>query len=324
MIVVTGATGFIGSAMVWQLNSNNKEDILCVDTVSPEDRPQPLSGKKYSQFESADSFRQRLSSAVDDLGIDVIFHMGACSDTSEMNQDYLADNNTQYTQDLFDFCTKFKIPYIYASSGAVYGDGANGFSDKSDPEVFTPLNPYGESKLNFDKWVVKQSMTPPKWFGLRFFNVYGPNEYHKKDMCSVVFKAFNQITETNRLKLFRSHNSDYKDGEQMRDFVYVKDITRWMWELYEKPGIDSGIYNLGYGEARTWLDLARSTFSAMNADLDIDWIDIPSHLKEQYQYYTKADIAKLQEQGLSQPQWPLEDGVTDYVKNFLLKADPTL
>ena len=322
MIIVTGANGFIGSAMVWELNQSGIDDIICTDTVRPEDRPELLKGLKFRQFVHTDEVLPLLreSSLLKDC--QAIFHMGACSSTLEKNVDYLRVNNTEYTQHLFELCTLHNVPYIYASSGAVYGGGENGFDDRTPPDTFSPLNPYGASKLNFDKWVVQQATTPDSWYGLRFFNVYGPNEYHKGPMSSVAYKAFKQINETGRLKLFRSHHPDYKDGEQKRDFVYVKDITRWMLELLNKPDTANGIYNMGYGEARTWLDMAKGIFACMDRTLDIDWIDIPEDLRKQYQYFTEAKMDKLKDQDLSLPHWPLEKGIEDYIKKYLLTAHP--
>lgn len=325
MFVVTGANGFIGSALVWDLNKMGITNILCVDPASIKQRPEPLNNASYSKFTDEKDFLKKVLDRDSSLNsIKAIFHMGACSSTTEMDTEYLRVNNTEYTQHLFEYCAENDIPFIYASSGAVYGGGEHGFDDKTDNEVFKPLNPYGDSKLNFDKWVVKQTTTPTHWYGLRFFNVYGPNEYHKGEMSSVVFKAFKQIRETAKLKLFRSHNKNYEDGKQLRDFVYVKDITRWMIELYENKNAKSGIYNLGYGQARTWLDLATNVFKNMNKELNIDWIDIPIHIRHQYQYFTEANISKLKEQGLSTPQWTIEKGVEDYLQNYLLTDDPNL
>ena len=322
MLVVTGANGFIGSALVWDLNQAGYTDIIAVDTVTPNERSEPLKNSKYKKFIHTDELLPFLKDDSND--IQCIFHMGACSSTSEMNREYLKTNNTEYTQHLFEYCTNKNISFIYASSGAVYGDGKNGFNDTTNADSFKPLNPYGESKINFDSWVEKQSSTPPQWYGLRFFNVYGPNEYHKGEMSSVVYKAFLQINESGQLKLFKSNHPNYADGEQMRDFVYVKDITRWMIELFQKKSIASGIYNMGYGEARTWVDLAKNVFVGMNKDFKIEWIEMPDKFKNQYQYFTEADISKLKAQGLSSPQWPIEKGVLDYVTQYLMTEDPYL
>ena len=317
MLIVTGANGFIGSVLVEELNLKGFTDIVCVDSVSPEKRAQPLSKSNYENFVTSQDFLSAIKS--NDLyeSAKCIFHMGACSSTTEMDRDFLRENNTEYTKSLFEFCQKNEIPFIYASSAAVYGGGEHGFDDKIPAKTYTALNPYGESKLNFDIWSETQTDTDTKWYGLRFFNVYGPNEYHKEAMASLVFKASQQIRDSEKLKLFRSHNPNYKDGEQLRDFVYVKDITRWMIELYERDNINSGIYNLGYGEARSWLDLAKAVFENMDIPMEIEWIDIPENIRNQYQYYTKADIGKLKSQGLSEPQWPLEKGITDYLQNYL-------
>jgi ADP-L-glycero-D-manno-heptose 6-epimerase len=217
-----------------------------------------------------------------------------------------------------------KIPMVNASSAACYGDGQKGFDDAGDSREFKPLNLYGWSKLNFDIWADRQTVTPPNWWNLRFFNVYGPNEYHKGDQASVVFKAFQQISEAGKLRLFKSHNPKYRDGEQLRDFVYVKDVTRWMVEIMNGRKVKSGVYNMGYGQARTWLDLAKNTFSNMGREMKIDWIEIPPNIRNQYQYFTEAKMDRLMAEGVSRPQWSLEKGIADYVNGYLSKKDPHL
>jgi ADP-L-glycero-D-manno-heptose 6-epimerase len=324
MWILTGANGFIGSALLSELNTRGIKDLLITDSVRPEERPDLLRGKNYANFLHTDELFIALEDAALSSNIRGVIHMGACSDTTEMDVEFLRANNTEYTQRLFEFCTQQKIPLIYASSGAVYGSGKEGFSDQHESAVFTPLNPYGWSKLNFDVWAEKQKETPPVWYGLRFFNVYGPNEYFKGAMASLVFKAHQQILETGKLKLFRSHNKDYENGKQLRDFVYVKDITRWICELMDQRPAKSGIYNMGYGKARTWLDLAGAVFKALNKELKIEWIDIPANIRDQYQYFTEARMEKLFSEGLSQPQWDVEKGVSDYVKNYLSQGPKIL
>jgi ADP-L-glycero-D-manno-heptose 6-epimerase len=319
MIIVTGATGFIGSAIVWELNQRGRNDILAVDVVRPEARNGILNKRQYEKFcthtELWDLLLQKPK-------VDAVVHMGACSSTTELNRDYLRTINTEYTQRLFEWCSENSVPLIYASSGAVYGDGTQGFDDQTDPRFFQPLNPYGESKLNFDIWALQQTKTPPLWMGLRFFNVYGPNEYYKQDMSSVVFKAFRQINVNNMLKLFRSHNPQYADGKQLRDFIYVKDVTRWIAEiLFEKKGF-SGIYNMGYGEARSWLDLAAAVFKEIGKPMKIEWMDVPETLRPRYQYFTQAKMDRFLSMGFSRPEWSLEKGIKDYVHNYLNKTDP--
>lgn len=321
MIVVTGATGFIGSALVWELNQKGRKDIICVDSVPPQARPGILDKRDYDRFMDHNEFLNYLADGPDE-NIEWIIHMGACSSTTEMNVEFLRENNTLYTQKLFEFCRDNNARFVYASSGACYGDGTKGFDDQTDPNELSALNPYGDSKLNFDRWVLTQTEFPPLWMGLRFFNVYGPNEYYKKDMSSVVFKAYRQIKVNGSLKLFRSHIEEYKDGEQLRDFVYVKDITRWIMEILDGKGF-SGIYNMGYGKARTWLSLATGVFQNLNQELNIEWIDIPEDMRPRYQYFTEAKMERFLSQGFSQPEWKLEDGITDYIK-YLDKDDPFL
>jgi ADP-L-glycero-D-manno-heptose 6-epimerase len=320
MIIVTGANGFIGSAMVWELNESGRKDIICVDTVSIEERPQLLKKRQFESFLKKDEIWAYLETPKAKADVEAIFHLGACSSTTEMNVAFLNENNVEYTRKLWNWCTENQKKFIYASSAAVYGDGENGFDDALPSATFKPLNPYGESKAAFDRWVETQTSTPPLWMGLRFFNVFGPNEYHKGFMCSVPNKAFSQIHDTGNLSLFRSHKPEYQDGKQLRDFVYVKDITRWMLELITKPNLKSGIYNMGFGQARTWLDLASAVFHAMEKPMRITWTDIPEAMRPRYQYFTEAKMNRLLALGLTRPYWPLEKGVSDYVQNYLAKS----
>ncbi len=322
MYIITGANGFIGSVMVWQLNQLGIKDILCVDEVGTDQRSGPLKNRDIKRFLLKDEFLRELEK-LDPQQIKWIIHMGACSSTTERNKDYLWSTNVEYSQRIFTWCAKKNVPLIYASSAATYGDGELGFDDRIDPLIYRPLNLYGESKWEFDNWALRQTIVPPHWYALKFFNVYGPNEYHKGAMSSVAYKAYHQIREKSQLGLFRSYNHHYGDGEQMRDFIYVKDVTRWMWELTERQPAN-GLYNMGFGKARTWRDLSRAVFAAMSLPEKIDWLEMPESLKNQYQYFTEANMQKWFAQGLSQPKWSLEDGIKDYVQNSLMKEDPWL
>jgi ADP-L-glycero-D-manno-heptose 6-epimerase len=322
MIIVTGANGFIGSVMVWELNQKGFTDIVCVDSVDLKTR-NVLKHRKYSKFLLKDQLWSFLETPEAQLKVTWIIHMGACSSTTETNKEFLLENNTHYTQKIFEWCTKYKKGLIYASSAATYGAGELGFDDMMDSEKLKPLNLYGESKVLFDRWAVKQAQTPPNWYGLKFFNVFGPNEYHKESMSSVAFKAFHQIRDNGSLGLFKSADPKYKDGEFMRDFVYVKDVSGWMMELMQKKPAN-GIYNMGFGKPRTWLDLANSVFAALAKPLKINWLEMPENIRGQYQYYTEAKTDKWQKAGMSPAKWPLEKAVDDYVKNYLTQSDPLL
>jgi ADP-L-glycero-D-manno-heptose 6-epimerase len=322
MIIVTGANGFIGSAMVWELNQAGFTDIIAVDTIGLAERDL-LDKRKYSLFLLKDDLWPFLESKEAQDKVTWVIHMGACSSTTETNKEFLWENNTHYTQRIFEWCTRHKKSLIYASSAATYGAGELGFDDMMDSEKLRPLNLYGESKVLFDRWAVKQTETPPNWYGLKFFNVFGPNEYHKEEMASVAFKAFNQIKGKGSLTLFRSANPEYKDGEFMRDFVYVKDITGWMMELMQKKP-KNGVYNMGFGKPRTWLDLANGVFSALGKALKIDWVEMPESIRGQYQYFTEAKTDKWKAAGMSAAKWPLEKATADYVQNYLSKEDPSL
>ena len=317
MIIVTGAAGFIGSCLVKKLNNEGFNNLVLVDDFSDETKNKNLEGKQF--FEKV--HRKDLMSWMDGNWntIDFVFHIGARTDTTEFDTAIFDKLNLNYSKNLWEKCVKFQIPFIYASSAATYGMGEFGFEDSHElVEKLQPLNPYGISKNEFDKWVLKQNENPPFWAGFKFFNVFGPNEYHKGRMASVIFHTFNQIKETGGMKLFHSHNQDYKDGEQLRDFIYVKDVCEALLFMM-KHKKDSGIYNLGIGKARTFNDLADATFSALNKIRNISFIDTPEDIRDKYQYFTQGDMQKLKNIGYKKSFTTLEKGVDEYVKFYLLK-----
>ena len=317
MIIVTGAAGFIGGALISRLNAENFNDIVAVDEFSHPDKNKNLEGKIISAKIHRDDFIQWISN--NHLQIEFIFHLGARTDTTEFDMELLNRLNLDYTKQVWKTCVEYGIPLVYASSAATYGSGEFGYND--DPELsdkLQPLNPYGISKNEFDKWALKQVKKPYFWVGLKFFNVYGPNEYHKGRMASVIFHAFNQIKETGAMKLFRSHNPDFTDGGQMRDFVYVKDVTDVLYFLlHHRDKSNCGIYNLGSGKARTFLELTKSVFNALNIPENISFIDTPFDIRDKYQYFTEARMTKLRNIGYEKAFTSLEDGVNDYVLNYL-------
>ncbi|MEL6559727.1 MAG: ADP-glyceromanno-heptose 6-epimerase [Bacteroidota bacterium] len=315
MIVVTGAYGFIASCLVARLNEEGFKEIIAVDDFTVEAKKNNLVGKAIKERVCRENFNAWLDENYE--LVEFIFHFGAKTDTSEFNVDLLEKLNTQYTKDIWNRCIQYQIPLIYASSAATYGLGEHGYDDdESKIDKLSPLNPYGVSKNEFDKWALKQEKKPFYWAGLKFFNVYGPNEYHKGRMASVIFHAFNQIKSTGKMKLFRSHNLDYKDGEQMRDFIYVKDILDvCIWLMHHRK--NSGIFNLGSGRARTFLDLVKNVFKALAIKEEIDFIDTPEDIRDKYQYFTEANMNKLESIGYPNDFTSLEDGVADYVTNYL-------
>lgn len=315
MIVVTGAAGFIGSCLISHLNQAGYNNIVAVDDFSKTEKDGNLVGTTLT----AKIGRKDFIKWLEDFGTEVsfIFHIGARTDTTEFDKSIFDELNLNYTKDVWNACVRYNIPLVYASSAATYGLGEFGYKDDHAliPKL-KPLNPYGDSKNDFDKWALMQEEEPPFWAGLKFFNVYGPNEYHKGRMASVIFHAFNQINATGGMKLFRSHNPNYTDGGQLRDFVYVKDVVSvCMYLMTNSP--DSGIYNLGSGKARTFLDLTKATFKAMGKEENISFIDTPEDIRDKYQYFTEADMSKLIESGYNQKFYSLEEGVEDYVKNYL-------
>lgn len=316
MIVVTGAAGFIGSGLVGYLNSKGYHNLILVDDFTKKEKAPNLEGKKYLHAVEREDFFSWLQQH--NPHIDFIFHLGARTDTTEFNYAVHQHLNVDYSKQIWDYCTMQNIPLVYASSAATYGDGSLGYSDAHDlVHRLKPLNPYGVSKNEFDKWVLHAHAHPPFWAGLKFFNVYGPNEYHKSRMASVVWHAFNQINQNGNLKLFRSHRPDFKDGQQLRDFVYVKDVIRvCYWLMQEQPS--SAIYNVGTGKARSFFDLGVATFSAMHLQPNISFIDMPEDIRDTYQYFTEADMRKLRAAGYTHPFSTLEDGIADYVRHYLL------
>ena len=315
MIVVTGAAGFIGSVLVGKLNSIGIENILMVDDFSNEQKKVNWSSKKFSdKMDRADFLKWFDENASQ---VTFVYHIGARTDTTEFNKEIFDELNVNYTKAIWNTCTENNIPLVYASSAATYGGGEQGYADNHAAiSSLHPLNPYGWSKQEFDVWALQQTNTPPQWQGLKFFNVYGPNEYHKARMASVIFHSFHQINNTGKVKLFRSHRPDFKDGWQLRDFIYVKDLVNVCVFLMQNK-VASGIYNLGTGQARSFYDLADSTFKAMNKTTDIEFVDIPADIRDKYQYFTEADMSKLIAQGYSTPFTSLEEGVRDYVTNYL-------
>ena len=318
MIIVTGAAGFIGSCLIARLNELNFNYIIAVDDFSFPEKNKNLDGKKIMERVE----RSHLASWLDDHNreVEFCFHIGARTDTTEFDKAIFDELNVEYSKMLWNKCIDYQIPLVYASSAATYGLGELGYDDNEDliPQL-KPLNPYGDSKNNFDIWVLGQEKKPFFWAGLKFFNVYGPNEYHKSRMASVIWHAFRQINESSSLRLFKSHRPDYADGEQMRDFIYVKDLVSVCLFLMEHRK-NSGIYNLGTGIARSFNDLGKSTFLAMGKNVDINYVDTPIDIRDKYQYFTEANMNKLISIGYDKPFHSLEDGVKDYVQNYLIPA----
>ncbi len=317
MIAVTGAAGFIGSCLVGKISLKGFDDIVIVDDFSNPLKNLNLKNKNYSKQIHRDGFIEWLNK--NHNSVDFIFHIGARTDTTEFDINVFNKLNLNYSKDIWEACVNHQIPLVYASSAATYGLGELGYDD--DHEIvksLKPLNPYGESKNDFDKWVLKQENTPPFWAGFKFFNVYGPNEYHKNRMASVILHAYRQINETGKVKLFKSHNPDYQDGMQLRDFVYVKDVLNVLCYFSENQKT-SGLYNLGTGMARSFLDLTTATFKALNIAPNIEFIDTPIDIREKYQYFTEANIKKIRNAGFEQSFYTLEAGVTEYVQGYLAR-----
>ena len=317
MIVITGAAGFIASNLISKLNSENFKDIILVDDFSKTEKQNNYKNKTYTALINRNDFFDWLDK--NEKFVQFIFHLGARTDTTEFNKRIFDELNLNYSKKVWNACVKYGLPLIYASSAATYGMGEFGYDDNHD--VITklkPLNPYGESKNNFDIWALSQEKKPYFWAGIKFFNVYGPNEYHKNRMASVIFHSFNQIKKTGKMNLFKSHNPDFNDGEQKRDFVYVKDVTNVLYFMMNQRK-NSGLFNLGTGKARTFYDLADNVFKALNLNTNISFIDTPEDIRNKYQYFTEANIKKLRDIGYNKKFYSLEEGIADYVKNYLSK-----
>ncbi|HNR73423.1 MAG TPA: ADP-glyceromanno-heptose 6-epimerase [Cyclobacteriaceae bacterium] len=316
MIIVTGAAGFIGSYLIQRLNQDNYNAIIAVDKFTNEAKNKNLIGAKIQERIDRDLFLTWLDGNYET--VEFIFHIGARTDTTEFNLDLLHSLNTEYTKEIWKRCCNYQIPLVYASSAATYGLGEFGYDDDESmiPQL-KPLNPYGVSKQEFDVWALQQPQKPFFWAGLKFFNVYGPNEYHKGRMASVIWHAYNQISQTGKMKLFKSHHPDYKDGEQKRDFIYVKDVTEvCLFFMHHRK--HSGIYNLGSGQARTFNDLATAVFGALNKPVQIEYIDTPLDIRDKYQYFTEARMEKLKRVGYSKDFHDLDRGVQEYIRSLLL------
>lgn len=323
MHIVTGGAGFIGSAMIWKLNRMGVDDILVVDNLATSEKWKNLVNLRYADYMHRDEFAARIAAGGDPFGVTAVVHMGACSSTTERDADFLMRNNTGYTKAVCRYALSCGARFVNASSAATYGGGEFGFSDDhAGISRLKPLNMYGYSKQLFDLWALRTGVLD-KIASVKFFNVFGPNEYHKGDMKSVICKAFKQIGETGVMRLFRSHRPDYADGGQMRDFVYVKNCVDVLWWLLEHPAA-GGVINIGTGIARTWNDLAAAVFAAMGREPNIEYVDMPEVIRDKYQYLTRADMGKLRALGCDIPFSSLEDAVRDYVTNYLAKDDPYL
>lgn len=330
VILVTGAAGFIGSCMVGYLNRKGYQNIIIVDDFGDREKLENFINKKiYARVEREELFQWLMENPVK---IDFVFHLGARTDTTEFDYSVHERLNVEYSQKIWKYCTGKNIPLIYASSAATYGGGEKGYTDSHDIlDELKPLNPYGVSKNEFDKWAIAQKSQPPFWAGLKFFNVYGPNEYHKARMASVIFHSYNQIQNTGKVRLFRSHNPDYKDGEQLRDFIYADDVVSvcyWFMRVVSSalqgqqrdklP--ESGLYNLGTGKARSFNDLVKAIFTTLNKPVNIEYFDTPEDIRDKYQYFTEADMRKLRAAGYNEEFYTLEEGVETYVRNFLVPS----
>lgn len=326
LIIVTGAAGFIGSCMASFLNQHGYRNLILVDDFGVETKRNNWEHKAYAQvIERYHLFDWLKENAV---VADAVIHLGARTDTTEFDYSIHEALNVEYSKNIWQYCVENNIPLIYASSAATYGSGEKGYSDEHDiVHDLHPLNPYGVSKNEFDKWALAQDKSPMNWTGLKFFNVYGPNEYHKGRMASVIWHAFNQIQQTGMVKLFKSHRPDFKDGEQLRDFIYVKDVVKvifWMMESmlqHNWKADKNGLYNLGTGEARTFYDLVKATFAALDKAPEISFIDMPEDIRDKYQYFTEADMHKLKDAGYEETFYSLEKGVDDYVRNYLVTGN---
>lgn len=315
-IVITGAAGFIGSCLAGYLNEMGFNNLILVDEFSRNDKLINLEGKHFSHKVDRDEFFKWLNEG--HANPSFLFHLGARTDTTEFDYEIHKKLNLEYSQQVWKYCSVHNVPLVYASSAATYGAGEKGYNDDHAViDELQPLNPYGISKNEFDKWLLRQQAHPPFWAGLKFFNVYGPNEYHKGRMASVVWHAYNQIRDSGEVKLFRSHRPDFKDGEQLRDFIYIKDILKVCYWLMETQPL-SAIYNLGTAKARTFTDLVKATFSAMGKEPNIRFIDMPEDIREKYQYFTEANMRKLRDAGYKDEFYSLEEGIRDYVQGYLM------
>jgi ADP-L-glycero-D-manno-heptose 6-epimerase len=316
MIIVTGAVGFIGSCLVNKLNNKGITDIGIVDDFTNDRKNKNIEHKTYWDKIDREFFIEWLKS--NHQNVEFVFHIGARTDTTEFNVEIFDKLNLDYTKSVWKACVEYGIPLLYASSAATYGMGEHGYIDSHDiVNDLKPLNPYGESKNDFDKWALAQDDSPVFWAGMKFFNVYGPNEFHKDRMASVIFHAFNQIKMMGKTKLFRSHRPDFEDGKQLRDFIYVKDVVDVLYFMMEKKP-QSGLFNLGTGKARSFLDLATSVFHSMNIEPNIEFIDTPVDIRDKYQYFTEADMTKLKSAGYEKAFFELEQGIEEYVQGYLI------